>query len=147
MIEALAGPWGWIALGLVLVAIETIAPGMFLVWFGVAALIVGALSFLVGMPFAVALVLFALLGVAAVFAGRALSRRSDVGGQGDRLHRLGENMIGRTAVLEEPLLNGQGRLRLDDTFWRITGPDMVAGARVRIAGIEGTVLRVESVGN
>ena len=40
------GPWGWWVLGLVLLAAEVVAPGMFLVWIGIAAILTGAVSLL-----------------------------------------------------------------------------------------------------
>jgi membrane protein implicated in regulation of membrane protease activity len=48
-------------------------------------------------------------------------------------------------VLAEPIVQGAGRLSFDDTLWRIEGPDLPAGARVRVVGLSGTVLRVTAV--
>ena len=38
------GPWNWLVLGFVLLTLEIILPGVFLVWIGLAALAVGVLS-------------------------------------------------------------------------------------------------------
>jgi membrane protein implicated in regulation of membrane protease activity len=46
-------------------------------------------------------------------------------------------------TLDAPILAGRGRVRLGDGSWTVVGPDMVAGARVRVAAVDGTELRVE----
>src|SRR6218665_1906774 len=74
------GPWAWWVLGLVLLAAEMILPGVFLVWIGIAAILVGALSLLfwssVFWLWQVQLVIFALFSVAAVLIGRRVGMRS-----------------------------------------------------------------------
>jgi inner membrane protein len=46
-------------------------------------------------------------------------------------------------VLDQPILRGRGRMIMGDGSWTVTGPDMVAGAKVRVAAVDGTELRVE----
>jgi len=46
-------------------------------------------------------------------------------------------------VLDEPILNGRGRVILGDGSWSVTGPDMVKGAKVRVKSVSGTELAVE----
>ncbi|MBW9065191.1 NfeD family protein [Rhizobium herbae] len=141
------GPWGWWALGLVLLAAEVVAPGMFLVWIGIAAILTGAVSLLLWEAsfwvWQVQLVFFALLAVLAVFVGRRLIARSDASDE-PLLNQRGARLIGRTAVLEKPITEGRGRIRLDDTTWTVSGPDLPAGARVKVTGSSGGRLTVES---
>ena len=56
--------------------------------------------------------------------------------QSDRpyLNRRAERFVGHEAVLDQPIEGGFGRLALGDTVWRVTGPDLPAGRRVRIVG-------------
>jgi membrane protein implicated in regulation of membrane protease activity len=61
------------------------------------------------------------------------------------LNRRADRFIGYEAVIDEPIRDGFGRLSLDDTVWRITGPDLDAGRRVRVVGSDGPVLKVEPV--
>ncbi|TXM95984.1 NfeD family protein, partial [Methylobacterium sp. WL122] len=61
------------------------------------------------------------------------------------LNRADRGLLGREGLLAEPIRDGAGRIRFDDTLWRITGPELPAGARVRVTGIDGTVLRVTGV--
>ncbi len=58
LISAMA-EWTWIALGAVLLAVEIIAPGTFLLWLGIAAVLTGALFLLVPAEWQVQLVVFA----------------------------------------------------------------------------------------
>ncbi|MGE6782594.1 NfeD family protein [Ensifer adhaerens] len=141
------GPWSWWVLGFVLLAAELVAPGVFLIWIGVAALAVGILSLMlweVGLwTWQVQLVLFALLSVAAVLLGRRFVRSSEISDE-PLLNQRTESLVGRTAVLDKPIAEGRGRIRLDDTFWIVEGPDLPAGTRVRVVSTHGRNLTVES---
>jgi len=61
------------------------------------------------------------------------------------LTRRTEAFVGRVFTLEKPIANGVGHVRIDDTIWRVSGPDMPAGSRVRIVRTEGANLFVEPV--
>ncbi|WP_043610654.1 NfeD family protein [Ensifer sp. ZNC0028] len=143
------GPWSWWVLGFVLLAAELVAPGVFLIWIGVAALVVGILSLLlweVGFwIWQVQLVLFALLSVAAVLLGRRFALSTSETSDEPLLNQRAESLVGRTAVLEKPIAEGRGRIRLDDTFWIVEGPDLPAGTRVRVVSTNGRNLTVEGV--
>jgi membrane protein implicated in regulation of membrane protease activity len=51
-------------------------------------------------------------------------------------------LVGRTGIIEEAIVAGRGRLKIDETTWSVEGPDMPAGTRAKIAGARGTVLMV-----
>lgn len=142
------GPWAWWVLGLVLLAAEMIVPGVFLVWIGIAAILTGVLSLLFWSSdvwlWQVQLMIFALFSIAAVFVGRRLVARSAETTDEPFLNQRGAGLVGRTAVLEEPIHEGRGRIRLDDTTWRVDGPDLPAGARVRVVASSGRQLTVEA---
>ena len=59
------------------------------------------------------------------------------------LNARGQALVGKTFVLDQPILAGRGRVTLGDGSWSVTGPDMVAGAKVRVAAVDGTELKVE----
>ena len=143
------GPWSWWVLGFALLAAELVAPGVFLIWIGVAALVVGILSLLlweIGFwIWQVQLVLFALLSVAAVLLGRRFVLSTSETSDEPLLNQRAESLVGRTAVLEKPIAEGRGRIRLDDTFWIVEGPDLPAGTRVRVVSTNGRNLTVEGV--
>ncbi len=62
-------------------------------------------------------------------------------------HRQGHHHIGEVAVLMRPMTKGQGRLRLGNRDWDIRGPELPAGVKVRVIGVDGTVLLVDRSSN
>lgn len=58
-------------------------------------------------------------------------------------HRLGLKHIGQAVVLQQPLQNGSGTVRLGNRDWVVRGPNLPAGAKVRVTGVDGTVLLVD----
>jgi len=141
------GPWNWMVLGFVLLILEILVPGVFLLWIGIAAILVGALTLqLAHAAFWVwqaQVVLFLILSVISAYVGRQVMART--GGESDQplLNRRAEQLIGRTATLAEPIAEGRGRIRLGDTFWLVTGPDLPVGARVRVTAVQDMELVVE----
>jgi membrane protein implicated in regulation of membrane protease activity len=142
------GPWSWILLGMVLLGLEILLPGVYLLWSGIAALLVGALSFILGdagwWTWHVQVLLF--LGLSLVFAwfGSRFVRLHDTGSDQPFLNQPGIQLIGRTAVLREPIAEGRGRIQLGDTMWLVQGPDLAAGNRVKVVGVQGSELIVEA---
>ena len=138
------GAWSWVVLGLVLIGAELLAPGIFMLWLGLAALVTGGLTGAFDLSWQASTLTFAVLSVVSVLVGRYLggSRESE-GPAGDGLNRRGEAFVGRVFVLDTPLKGGEGRLRVDDSSWRIIGPDTPAGTRMRVVRVDGTTLVVE----
>lgn len=141
-LEALGAAWSWVIAGLVLAGAEILLPGVFLIWLGLAAVATGLAAAVLPMPWQGQTLLFAGLAVALVALATRLQRRGR--GAGPDLNRADRGLIGREGVLDEPIVRGAGRIRFDDTLWRVEGPDLPAGRRVRVTGIGGTVLRVEA---
>lgn len=143
---SLIGAWSWIIGGLVFCGLELAVPGAFLIWIGLAAIATGAIAFgFPAMTVAVQLILFAVLAIVFVLLGRKVTASAnDVQSEQPFLNRRAEAYRGRVFTLDEGIANGQGRLRIDDTLWRIEGPDMIAGSKVRVVAITGSLLKVEA---
>ncbi|MBZ6077387.1 NfeD family protein [Microvirga puerhi] len=138
------GAWAWIILGLLLAGVELLAPGVFFIWLGLAALVTGVIDGIFGLSWQASALVFAVLSVSAVLVGRALTRpRLQPDTQAEFLNRRGESLVGRVFVLEAPIRDGEGRIRVDDSSWRVTGADRFAGARVRVVKVEGSTLVVD----
>lgn len=142
------GPWIWWLLGLVLLAAELILPGFFLVWIGLAGIVVGALSLLFwesafwiwqvqGLVFAATAVVVTLIGRRYLYNNKATDEPF--------LNQRGASLVGRTATLEQPITEGRGRIRLNDTYWTVNGPDLPVGTRVKVVASSGRDLTVEPV--
>jgi hypothetical protein len=145
------GGWSWIILGLILLGLEILAPGIFFLWLGAAALVVGAISLVVwGLGaelwvWQVQVLAFLILSVVLAYSGRSwLSRNEGPSDEPLLNNRVGQ-LVGQTATLEQPIVNGVGHVRLGDTLWRVKGPDMPAGTKVRISGGNSDRLDVEGV--
>lgn len=59
------------------------------------------------------------------------------------VNRRGEQYVGRRFTLDQPIVNGDGKLRIDDSVWRVAGEDMAAGTIVRVVGADGVILKVQ----
>ncbi|WJR65589.1 NfeD family protein [Neorhizobium sp. CSC1952] len=142
------GPWSWWILGLILLAAELAAPGVFLIWIGAAAIVVGALSLMFWdtgfWSWQIQFLVFAVLAIAFALAGRRFYASRKETSDEPLLNRRGESLVGRTATLSEPITEGRGRIRLDDTWWSVMGPDLPAGTRVKVVASSGRDLTVEA---
>lgn len=137
------GPWNWLILGLVLFALELLAPGMFLVWLGLAAFLVGVIGLVIDWSWQAQILAFALFAMAAVPIWRRMAR-DDGPEDGNRfLNQRAQALVGRVFTLDKPITDGHGAIRVDDTIWRVAGPDCSAGSRVKVVRAEGVSLIVE----
>jgi membrane protein implicated in regulation of membrane protease activity len=137
------GLWNWLILAVCLFMLETMVPGVHFLWFGMAAVVVGILAALTGMPWQLQVVAFGLLSVAAVFLVRRYLGSNVAKTDLPDLNERGRQYIGRSLVVEDAILNGRGKVRVGDTVWQAKGPDTPAGVRVTVTGADGTVLVVE----
>ena len=124
--------------------IELLAPGTFMMWLGLAALLVGGISLGVEWTWQAQIIAFAVFSIAAIPAWRRLSRKVEAPVDRPFLNRRAEGYVGRTFTLDKPIVDGIGTIRIDDTVWRVSGPDCPAGSRVKIARAEGAELSVEA---
>jgi hypothetical protein len=144
------GIWNWAFLAIVLLAFETMIPGVHFLWFGLAAAVVGAIAYLAGaagygdlFTWPWQLVLYALISVATVFWVKTFARPETAKSDEPDLNVRGVQYIGRVVTVENDIANGRGKVRVGDTLWPAEGPDAAAGSRVKITGVNGTVFRVE----
>ncbi len=137
--------WYWWVAALLFIAIEAMAPGAFFLWLGISAAVVGALMLLIPeMTWQAQFAAFAVLAVVSAFAWRFYRRRNPAApSDHPTLNKRGQQYVGRRFTLEAAIVNGQGKLRVDDTIWKIEGEDLPEGAQVRVTGVHGTVLKVE----
>jgi hypothetical protein len=138
------GSWNWFILAALLLLIEIFAPGMFMLWLGLSAILVGIISSAVVWSWQAQLIAFAVFAIAAVPAWRHFARKVEKPADSPFLNRRAEGYVGREFTLDKPIVGGVGTIRIDDTVWRVTGPDVPAGSRVRIARAEGAALMVEA---
>ena len=148
MLEGFTLLWcHWCVAGLVLLCLELVIPGVFLLWFGAGAVATGLIF---AMPPPVSwqfqAVVFVLLSSVSVYLGRAYMRRKNQPEHATLNKRL-LHYVGRSAELERAIVNGEGRIRLGDTFWLARGKDAPSGTRVIVTGVDGSHLLVEPAGD
>jgi len=143
------GPWNWMVLGFVLLALEILVPGVFLLWIGIAALIVGTLSLqfwdAAFWGWQVQVVVFLAFSLICAYLGHRITKARETDSDEPLLNRRDAQLVGRTATLEEPIREGRGRIRIDDTMWKVVGPDATPGTRVRVIRATGGELTVETI--
>jgi hypothetical protein len=139
------GPWAWFVVGLVLLALELVVPGGYFLWLGAAGLVTGLTAFIPGITWPWQVTIFGVLAVVIVVVWTLFTRGRTRETDNPFLNRRAERFVGHEAVIEEPIKDGFGTLKLGDTVWRIAGPDMPTGRKVRVVGADGPVLKVTAV--
>lgn len=139
--------WHWMILAALLAGLEILTPGFFFLWLGGAALLTGIVALVVpSLTWEIQVLVFALLSGVSVLAWYRFRDKLVIQSDDNTLNRRGEQMLARTATLSEPIVNGRGQIRIDDTVWRCEGPDLPAGTRVKVTSVRGAMLSVEEVG-
>ncbi|HKU05345.1 MAG TPA: NfeD family protein [Bradyrhizobium sp.] len=137
------GTWNWLIFGFIMMALEVLAPGVFMFWLGLAAMLVGLLSFVFNPSWQTQLIMFSVFAVAAVPLWRRIALKSGAASASNPfLNRRTDALVGREFTLEKPIVDGSGTVRIDDTIWRVAGPDAPAGSRVRVVRADGASLTV-----
>jgi inner membrane protein len=136
--------WHWWILAGILLIIEVSAPSFFFLWLTVAAAITGfALLAVPDLGWEYQLLIFSSLSVVSISAFRRYQRSRSKFTDQPTLNRRGEQYVGRTFTLTEPIINNNGVIRVDDSTWRINGADLPAGSTIKVVGVEGVMLQVE----
>jgi membrane protein implicated in regulation of membrane protease activity len=136
--------FAWAALALLLFAAEALAPGAFMLWLGFAAAAVFIGVLLVpGIPMLAQAAAFVVLGFVSVQVYRTWFRGRGRESDQPALNRRSAALVGRVLPLERAIVDGRGRVQIADAYWDVTGPELPAGAHVRIVGGDAMTLQVE----
>jgi len=134
--------WHWMVLAVLLAAAETLIPGAVAIWFAASAAVIGLLLIAIPIPWQYQLIGFGLLGMAALLLYRTYRNKNPGTFEQPNLNQRGLQYVGSELVLSEPIEQGSGKAKLGDGYWKVSGPELPAGARVRVTGVNGTVLTV-----
>src|SRR5262245_33519364 len=96
------GTWNWFILAAAMFLLEILAPGTFMLWLGIAAVLVGAISTVVVWSWQAQLITFAILAVVSIPAWRHFARKVETPGDRPFLNRRAEGYVGREFTLEKP---------------------------------------------
>ncbi len=137
--------WVWLTLGVVLAGLEMLAPGVYLIWLGIAAIVTGVLTGLLHLSLPMQVVDFVFLSLIVTFSARRFLRDSPIASADPLMNRRVARMVGRTAVVVQAIEHGRGRVHFGDSEWIANGPDVAVGERVRITGSDGATVLVEPI--
>ena len=139
--------WHWLSIAGVFIFLEILSPGVFFLWIGLAAAGVGiVMSFMPDLSWQAQFILLALFSVGSIVLWRFVSKFFPAKEQEvSHLNRRAEQYIGRTFTLVEPIINGTGKIKVDDSTWRVKGEDAPIGTQVKTIGVDGIVFDVEII--
>jgi len=137
--------WVWLTLGVVLAGLEMLVPGVYLVWLAIAAIATGVLTGLLDLSLPMQVIDFVFFSLIITFSVRRFLREKPIESADPLMNRRGARMIGQAATVVQAIEHGSGRVRVGDGEWIAQGPNVAAGERVRIIGLDGSSLLVEPV--
>ncbi len=138
--------WNWWELALVFLVIELLAPGFFFLWMAASSFVTGCLLLL--MPFMgqeFQLSIFSVLSVVAIGVWKFYGKKHPIATDHPLLNKRGDQYIGRVFSLYKPIENGEGKIKVDDSIWKVHGQDCEINTKVRVVATRGTVFDVERV--
>ena len=137
--------WHWFIAAVVLITLEMVVlPAVFFLWMGIAAGIVGlALMLMPGTPMLIQIVIFTVFSVVTLVIHKRYLKNNPPVTDEPTLNRRGEQYVGRTFTLDESIVNGVGKIKVDDSIWKVMGDDLTEGSKVKVTGVDGTVFKVE----
>ena len=137
--------WHWLIVAVILLSVEMMIGAYYFLWMGIAAAIVGGIMyFMPSLPWLAQVIVFTVLSLSSFILFKKYQKRNPVISDQPALNKRGQQYVGRVFTLNEPIVNGIGKVKVDDTTWKVSGEDMEAGAKVRVVAIDGTVFKVEA---
>jgi membrane protein implicated in regulation of membrane protease activity len=138
--------WQWWIFAVALIILEILAPSFFALWLAIAAFVTGLALFLMPeLQWQTQVFMFAILSVVSIIAWRKYYTNNPIETDQPMLNRRGEQYIGRVITLKMPIEDGQGKVQIDDSTWKIEGDDCSAGTKIKIVGVDNVVFQVEIV--
>lgn len=139
--------WHWMAAGAVIASLEILVPGTVLMWMGISAIATGFFKLILpGLSWEIQFLIFAIFSVVSIAVSLTFLRKRSTPTDTPNLNRRGEQLIGRVVTLDTAIENGQGRIHIGDTMWTVRGENFMRGTRVKVTGVEGTILLIAKEG-
>lgn len=146
MMEGVVVFWYWWVFALLCLVLEILTPGFFFMWLALSGFITGAVVFLMPtLSLNAQLFIFSVLAVAALALWRIYGKKLPIETDQPLLNRRGAQYVGRVFNLYEAIENGQGKIKVDDSIWKVHGEDCDIHSKVKVVGVRGTVFDVKKV--
>jgi inner membrane protein len=138
--------WYWWVLAVICLVVEIIIPAFFFLWMSVSALITGIIVWLIpAISTEVQILIFSVLAMTAIIGWRVYGKKYTIESDQPLLNKRGSQYIGRVFNLHEAIENGEGKIKVDDTIWKVHGVDCDIKTKVKVIASRGTVFDVEKV--
>ena len=143
-IDGLSSQWCWLIAGTLFISLEILLPEVYLLWLGLAALSVASITFFISIDLPQQVIVFTLSSLVLIILSRRLLKREKKSDykNSDHLNERMQSYIGREVTLTSPIINGKGRIKIDDTLWIVTGPELAAGELCIITEAHDMVFKV-----
>jgi len=138
--------WYWWVAALALLVVEILAPGFFFLWMAISGFVTGAIVFLLpAISTTMQVLIFSVLSVATIIVWKFYGKKYPIESDHPLLNKRGVQYIGRVFSLHEPIENGQGKIKVDDSIWKVHGEDCDINTKVKVIACRGTVFEVEKI--
>ncbi len=138
--------WHWWVLAVFLLVIELLSPGFFFLWMAISGFVTGCVVLLMpSISLDMQVFIFSILSVAAILIWKVYVKKHPIETDKPLLNKRSAQFIGRVFALIEPIENGQGKIKVDDSIWKVRGEDCDIGAKVKVIGADGVILDVEII--
>lgn len=135
--------WYWWIAAVVLLFIELLVTGFFFLWMAASALVTGFLLLLIpNLLFDIQLLVFSVLSVVFIALGHSYFKKNPIQSDHPLLNIRGARHIGKVFTLEQPIVGGEGKIKVGHSIWKIRGEDCETGSKVQVVAVKGTVLEV-----
>ncbi len=138
--------WGWLGFSALLIIFELmLGASSFLLWLGIVATVVGMVTWFVpALLWQYQVLMFALGAIVSVMIWHHYLKLHPTKAPLSTLNRRAEQYIGRVFTLSEPIIDGRGKIRVDDSTWQVEGPSLSLNAKVEVIGADGVILKVKA---
>lgn len=138
--------WNWWVLALLLLVVELLAPGFFFLWMAASGFVTGCLLLLSpAISTELQVSFFSILSVVLITLWKLYGKKHPIATDHPLLNKRGQQYIGRVFSLYKPIENGEGKIKVDDSIWKVHGQDCDINTRVKVIAARGTVFDVEKV--
>ena len=136
--------WHWWILAIALIILEVFAPGAIFMWMGIAAGFVGFILMLFpDITWQIQFFIFSLLSIASIVVWHYVLKKNPTETDQPTLNKRGYQYVGRTFTLDEAIVNKVGKIKVDDSIWKVVGENCEAGSQIKVVDVDGVVLKVE----
>jgi membrane protein implicated in regulation of membrane protease activity len=138
--------WRWFGLAGLMFVAELLTGTTYLLWFAVAAGMVGVLMILpLGLSWEVQFIAFAVFSIGLIAMGRSVLKPGWLRSAEPTLNDAGAQLRGRTVAAVEAFAGPYGRVRLGDSEWRalqVEGGAIAPGDQLEVIDVDGATLKV-----